>query len=261
MAGTGTGHATVMDTVPRARPRGDCVRFVPTPSSSRTRRHQCGGRRGHRRRPDRGLRAAHCSRTVVDLDDAGGLHLVGPRRRRAARRAHLTRCSRVRHLAGARCYVPAAPPTDSRRQAEMLGAAFDTFSKPGFAYCSRGPHVLFGIRPGIGLLYAPTWCRCRRFAEMEAAAHDDAIDSSQGHAVVAALGGRRHRAQWAPDPGASAGSSSETVLTTSSRHGACAIAAGILLAPHDVRERVGGSSSAQLTGRRRREHPRRAGRR
>jgi uncharacterized membrane protein len=64
----------------------------------------------------------------------------------------------------------------------MLGAAFDLFSKPGFAYLSRWSHVVFGIT-WIGLLYYFNFVQVPAFAEMEAAARNNAIDKLASRAL------------------------------------------------------------------------------
>ena len=57
----------------------------------------------------------------------------------------------------------------------MLGAALDIFSKEGFAFLSRWAHVVVGIT-WIGLLYYFNFVQVPAFAEMEAAARNNAID-------------------------------------------------------------------------------------
>jgi uncharacterized membrane protein len=64
----------------------------------------------------------------------------------------------------------------------MLGAALDIFSKGGFAYLSRWSHVLVGIT-WIGLLYYFNFVQVPAFAEMEAAARNNAIDKLASRAL------------------------------------------------------------------------------
>src|SRR6476660_8559371 len=64
----------------------------------------------------------------------------------------------------------------------MLGAAFDLFSKPGFAYLSRWSHVVFGIT-WIGLLYYFNFVQVPAFAEMEGPARNNAIDKLASRAL------------------------------------------------------------------------------
>jgi uncharacterized membrane protein len=64
----------------------------------------------------------------------------------------------------------------------MLGAALDIFSKGGFAYLSRWGHVLSGIT-WIGLLYYFNFVQVPAFAEMEAAARNNAIDKLASRAL------------------------------------------------------------------------------
>ncbi len=64
----------------------------------------------------------------------------------------------------------------------MLGAALDIFSRSGFAYLSRWSHVLFGIT-WIGLLYYFNFVQVPAFAEMEAAARNNAIDKLASRAL------------------------------------------------------------------------------
>lgn len=64
----------------------------------------------------------------------------------------------------------------------MLGAALDIFSKGGFAYLSRWSHVVVGIT-WIGLLYYFNFVQVPAFAEMEAAARNNAIDKLASRAL------------------------------------------------------------------------------
>src|SRR6478752_9423128 len=57
----------------------------------------------------------------------------------------------------------------------MLGAALDIFSRSGYAFLSRWLHVVVGIT-WIGLLYYFNFVQVPAFAEMEAAARNNAID-------------------------------------------------------------------------------------
>jgi|tagenome__1003787_1003787.scaffolds.fasta_scaffold20701811_1 uncharacterized membrane protein len=64
----------------------------------------------------------------------------------------------------------------------MLGAALDIFSRDGFAFLSRWSHVLVGIT-WIGLLYYFNFVQVPAFAEMEAAARNNAIDKLASRAL------------------------------------------------------------------------------
>jgi uncharacterized membrane protein len=64
----------------------------------------------------------------------------------------------------------------------MLGAALDIFSKNGFWYLSRWAHVLVGIT-WIGLLYYFNFVQVPAFAEMEAAARNNAVDKLASRAL------------------------------------------------------------------------------
>jgi uncharacterized membrane protein len=64
----------------------------------------------------------------------------------------------------------------------MLGAALDIFSKSGFAFLSRWSHVVVGIT-WIGLLYYFNFVQVPAFAEMEAAARNNAIDKLASRAL------------------------------------------------------------------------------
>jgi uncharacterized membrane protein len=64
----------------------------------------------------------------------------------------------------------------------MVGTALDIFSKSGFAYLSRWSHVLFGIT-WIGLLYYFNFVQVPAFAEMEAAARNNAVDKVASRAL------------------------------------------------------------------------------
>src|SRR6478752_3998206 len=57
----------------------------------------------------------------------------------------------------------------------MLGAALDIFSRSGYAFLSRWLHVVVGIT-WIGLLYYFNFVQVPAFAEMEAAARNNALD-------------------------------------------------------------------------------------
>jgi uncharacterized membrane protein len=64
----------------------------------------------------------------------------------------------------------------------MLGAAIDIFSKSDFVYLSRWGHVVVGIA-WIGLLYYFNFVQVPAFAEMEAAARNQAIDKVASRAL------------------------------------------------------------------------------
>src|SRR6478672_9869153 len=64
----------------------------------------------------------------------------------------------------------------------MIGAALDIFSKSGFAFLSRWSHVVVGIT-WIGLLYYFNFVQVPAFAEMEAAARNNAIDKLASRAL------------------------------------------------------------------------------
>src|SRR5215467_3861090 len=64
----------------------------------------------------------------------------------------------------------------------MLGAALDIFSRGGYAYLSRWLHVVVGIT-WIGLLYYFNFVQVPAFAEMEAAARNNAIDKLASRAL------------------------------------------------------------------------------
>src|SRR4051794_9845827 len=64
----------------------------------------------------------------------------------------------------------------------MLGAALDIFSRDGFAFLSRWSHVVVGIT-WIGLLYYFNFVQVPAFAEMEAAARNNAIDKLASRAL------------------------------------------------------------------------------
>jgi uncharacterized membrane protein len=64
----------------------------------------------------------------------------------------------------------------------MLGTAIDIFSKADFAYLSRWGHVVVGIA-WIGLLYYFNFVQVPAFAEMEAAARNNAIDKLASRAL------------------------------------------------------------------------------
>lgn len=64
----------------------------------------------------------------------------------------------------------------------MLAAALDMFSKGGWAYLSRWGHVLVGIT-WIGLLYYFNFVQVPSFAEMDAAARNNAIDKLASRAL------------------------------------------------------------------------------
>jgi uncharacterized membrane protein len=57
----------------------------------------------------------------------------------------------------------------------VLGSALDIFSRSGLAYLSRWSHVFVGIT-WIGLLYFFNFVQVPAFAEMEAAARNNALD-------------------------------------------------------------------------------------
>lgn len=64
----------------------------------------------------------------------------------------------------------------------MLGAALDIFSRSGYAYLSRWLHIVVGIT-WIGLLYYFNFVQVPAFAEMEAAARNNAIDKLASRAL------------------------------------------------------------------------------
>ena len=64
----------------------------------------------------------------------------------------------------------------------MIGAALDIFSRDGFAFLSRWSHVVVGIT-WIGLLYYFNFVQVPAFAEMEAAARNNAIDKLASRAL------------------------------------------------------------------------------
>jgi uncharacterized membrane protein len=64
----------------------------------------------------------------------------------------------------------------------MVGAALDIFSRSGYAYLSRYLHVVVGIT-WIGLLYYFNFVQVPAFAEMEAAARNNAIDKLASRAL------------------------------------------------------------------------------
>ncbi len=214
MAGTGAEHPAVMDTVPRPRPRGDSCASCRHRRRHALPRDQRGGRRGHRRRPHRVLCArtllAHRRRSRRRRWAAPG----GARRRRAARRTRLTRCSRVRHLAGARCYVPAAPTTDpgGRRDAwrrarhllqERVRVSVALVARRRRHHVDRAA-LLLQLRAGA---------RVRRDGGRGPQQRDR--QAREPRAVVVPLGGARDRRHRAADPGLPG--AARTTWTTSSR--------------------------------------------
>lgn len=64
----------------------------------------------------------------------------------------------------------------------MLAAALDVFSRDGFEFLSRYLHVVVGIT-WIGLLYYFNFVQVPAFAEMEAAARNNAIDKLASRAL------------------------------------------------------------------------------
>jgi uncharacterized membrane protein len=64
----------------------------------------------------------------------------------------------------------------------MLAAAIDIFSRSGYSYLSRWLHVVVGIT-WIGLLYYFNFVQVPAFAEMEAAARNNAIDKLASRAL------------------------------------------------------------------------------
>ena len=64
----------------------------------------------------------------------------------------------------------------------MLGAALDIFSQEGFTFLSRWAHVVVGVT-WIGLLYYFNFVQVPAFAEMEAAARNNAIDKLASRAL------------------------------------------------------------------------------
>ena len=64
----------------------------------------------------------------------------------------------------------------------MVAAALDIFSRGGYAYLSRYLHVVVGIT-WIGLLYYFNFVQVPAFAEMEAAARNNAIDKLASRAL------------------------------------------------------------------------------
>ena len=64
----------------------------------------------------------------------------------------------------------------------VLASALDIFSRDGFSFLSRWSHVLVGIT-WIGLLYFFNFVQVPAFAEMEAAARNNAIDKLTSRAL------------------------------------------------------------------------------
>jgi uncharacterized membrane protein len=64
----------------------------------------------------------------------------------------------------------------------MVATVLDIFSRQGFAYLSRWGHVVVGIT-WIGLLYYFNFVQVPAFAEMEAAARNNAIDKLASRAL------------------------------------------------------------------------------
>ncbi len=64
----------------------------------------------------------------------------------------------------------------------VLGSALDIFSREGLAYLSRWSHVFVGIT-WIGLLYFFNFVQVPAFAEMEAAARNNALDKLTSRAL------------------------------------------------------------------------------
>jgi uncharacterized membrane protein len=64
----------------------------------------------------------------------------------------------------------------------MLASALDIFTRDGWAYLSRWSHVFVGIA-WIGLLYYFNFVQVPAFAEMEAAARNNAIDKLASRAL------------------------------------------------------------------------------
>ncbi len=64
----------------------------------------------------------------------------------------------------------------------MVGAALDVFSRGGYAFLSRYLHVIVGIT-WIGLLYYFNFVQVPSFAEMEAAARNNAVDKLASRAL------------------------------------------------------------------------------
>src|SRR5215468_9124172 len=64
----------------------------------------------------------------------------------------------------------------------VLGSALDIFSRSGFSYLSRWTHVFVGIT-WIGLLYFFNFVQVPAYAEMEAAARNNAIDKLASRAL------------------------------------------------------------------------------
>src|SRR6185436_10035677 len=64
----------------------------------------------------------------------------------------------------------------------MVAAALDVFSRGGYAFLSRYLHVVVGIT-WIGLLYYFNFVQVPAFAEMDAAARNNAIDKLASRAL------------------------------------------------------------------------------
>lgn len=64
----------------------------------------------------------------------------------------------------------------------LLGSALDIFSRTGYAFLSRWSHVFVGIT-WIGLLYFFNFVQVPAYAEMEAAARNNAIDKLTSRAL------------------------------------------------------------------------------
>lgn len=64
----------------------------------------------------------------------------------------------------------------------ILGAALDIFTRDGYAYFSRWSHVFVGIA-WIGLLYFFNFVQVPAYADMEAAARNNAIDKLTSRAL------------------------------------------------------------------------------
>ncbi len=64
----------------------------------------------------------------------------------------------------------------------VLASALDIFSRSGFSYLSRWSHVFVGIT-WIGLLYFFNFVQVPAYAEMEAAARNNAIDKLTSRAL------------------------------------------------------------------------------
>jgi uncharacterized membrane protein len=117
----------------------------------------------------------------------------------------------------------------------MVAAGLDIFSRYGFEYLSRWAHVVVGIT-WIGLLYYFNFVQVPAFAEMEAAARNNAIDKLASRALwwfrwaaVATVVTGLLILALQPEIGKDSGSNLTSMDYFKSPHG-IAIATGVLLA-------------------------------